>query len=122
MNNEAVEEVEVMTADLEGRLTEKDIVAWKEAVASYVRAYIFPRKQWVKDEEICWESVIQKVICKVTLGNYASKWEEFWDDQGGMEVVRKTISRRRQSCAEGQKKSFWSKYMSVGCKMSLIGN
>ena len=41
-NNVAVEEVEAMTTDLEGRLTEKDIVAWKEAVASYVRSYIFP--------------------------------------------------------------------------------
>ena len=56
--NEAVEEVQAMTADLEGRLTVKDIVAWKEAVASYVRSYIFPRKQFVKDEEIGWKSVI----------------------------------------------------------------
>ena len=51
--DEAVEEVQAMTADLEGRLTAKDIVAWKEAVASYVHSFLFPRKQFVKDEEIC---------------------------------------------------------------------
>jgi hypothetical protein len=43
------------------------------------------------------------------LGRFPSKWEEFWDEQEGMEVVRKTIGRRRQSFADGQKKNFWSK-------------
>ena len=57
------------------------------------------------------KSVIQQVICTATLGTYETKWEEFWNDQGGMEVVRRTISRRRQSSADGQKKNFQSKYM-----------
>ena len=97
-------------------------MAWKEEVATYIRAYIFPRKQWVKEEEICWGSVIQRVICKVILGKYVSKWREFWEDQGGQEVVRRTIGRRRQSCAEGQKKSFWSKYTMGRYETLLIEN
>ena len=109
MTQEAAEEVDMLAADIEGKLTPKDIVAWKEAVASYVRSSIFPRKQWVKDNEIEWGSGIQKIICKMTLGRFPAKWEEFWDEQGGMEVVRKTIGRRRQSFADGQKKNFWSK-------------
>ena len=113
MAQEAAEEVDLLAADIEGKLTAKDIVAWKEAVASYVRSSIFPRKQWVKDHEIEWGSGIQKIICKMTLGRFPAKWEEFWDEQGGMEVVRKTIGRRRQSSADGQKKNFRSEYMVV---------
>ena len=52
MTQEAADEVDMLAADIEGKLTAKDIVAWKEAVASYVRSAIFPRKQWVKDNEI----------------------------------------------------------------------
>ena len=114
MSQEAAEEVEALAADIEGNLTAKDIVAWKEAVASYVRSYIFPRKQWVKDHEICWGSGIQKLICRETLGKFPTKWEEFWEELGGMEVVRKTIGRRRQSSADGQKKNFRSEYL---CKI-----
>jgi hypothetical protein len=110
---EAVEEVDALAADIEGTLTAKDIVAWKEAVASYVRSSIFPRKQWVKDHEIAWGSEIQKLICKMTLGRFPAKWEEFWDEQGGMEVVRQTIGRRRQASADGQKKNFQSEYIVV---------
>jgi hypothetical protein len=110
---EAAEEVDMLAADIEGKLTAKDIVAWGEAVASYVRSSIFPRKQWVKDYEIEWRSGIQKIICKMTLGRFPAKWEEFWEEQGGMEVVCKTIGRRRQSSADGQKKHFWSEYMVV---------
>ena len=113
MTQEAAHEVDMLAADIEGTLTEKNIVAWKEAVASYVRSSIFPRKQWVKDNEIEWGSGIQKIICKMTLGRFPAKWEEFWDEQGGMEVVRKTIGRRRQSSADGQKKNFRSEYMVV---------
>jgi hypothetical protein len=113
MTQEAADEVDMLAADIEGKLTAKDIVAWKEAVASYVRSAIFPRKQWVKDNEIEWGSGIQKIICKMTLGRFPAKWEEFWDEQGGMEVVRKTIGRRRQSSADGQKKNFRSEYMVV---------
>ncbi len=113
MTQEAADEVDMLAADIEGKLTEKNIVAWKEAVASYVRSSIFPRKQWVKDNEIEWGSGIQKIICKMTLGRFPAKWEEFWDEQGGMEVVRKTIGRRRQSSADGQKKNFRSEYMVV---------
>jgi hypothetical protein len=92
-----VEEVEVLAVDTEGKLAAKDIVAWKEAVASYVCSSIFPRKQWVKDHEICWGSGLQKLICKMTLGGrFPTKWKEFWDEQGRMEVVRKTIGRRSQ--------------------------
>jgi hypothetical protein len=110
---EAVEEVDALAADIEGTLTAKDIVAWKEAVASYVRSSIFPRKQWVKDHEIAWGSEIQKLIYKMTLGRFPAKWEEFWDEQGGMEVVRQTIGRRRQASADGQKKNFQSEYIVV---------
>ena len=110
---EAAEEVEALAADIEGNLTAKDIVAWKEAVASYVCSSIFPRKQWVKDHEIQWGSRIQKLICKMTLRRFPAKWEEFWDEQGGMEVVRRTIGRRRQSSADGQKKNFRSVYIVV---------
>jgi hypothetical protein len=46
--------------------------------------------------------------CKMMLGRFPAKWEEFLDEQGGMEVVCKTIWRRRQSSADGQKKNFWS--------------
>jgi hypothetical protein len=109
MTQEAAEERDMLAADIEGELTPKDIATWKEAVASYVLSSIFPRKQWVKDHEIQWGSGIQKIICKMMLGRFPSKWEEFWDEQGGMEVVRKTIGRRRQSFADGQKKNFWSK-------------
>ena len=107
-NPTEVEEVEALAAELEGKLTAKHIKAWKEAVACYVRTTIFPRKQFVKDEEICWGSGIQKVICVKTLGRVPSKWQDFWDEQGGMEVVRRTINRRRQSSADGQKKNFQS--------------
>ncbi len=113
MTQEAADEVDMLAADIEGTSTEKNIVAWKEAVASYVRSSIFPRKQWVKDNEIEWGSGIQKIICKMTLGKFPAKWEEFWDEQGGMEVVRKTIGRRRQSSAGGQKKNFQSEYSMV---------
>jgi hypothetical protein len=109
MMQEAAEEVDMLAADIEGKLTPKDIVAWKEAVASYVRSSIFPRKQWVEDHEIEWGSGIQKIICKMMLGRFPSKWEEFWDEQGGLEVERKTIGKRRQSSADGKKKHFWSK-------------
>jgi hypothetical protein len=97
MAQEAAEEVDMLAADIEGKLTAKDIVAWwKEAVlASYVCSFIFPRRQWVKDHEIEWGSGIQNIICKMTLGRFPAKWEEFWDEQGGMEVVGKTIGRRR---------------------------
>ena len=108
-----VEEVEALAADILGKLTAKDIEAWKEAVASYVCSCIFPRKQWVRDDEICWGSGIQKVVCKMTLGRFPAKWEEFWEDQGGLEVVRKTIGRRRQSLADGQKNNFRSEYLAV---------
>jgi hypothetical protein len=121
MSWEAVEEVEVLAADIEGKLAAKDIVAWKEAVASYVHSSIFPRKQWVKDHEICWGSSIQKLICKMTLGRFPTKWEAFWDEQGGMEVVRKTIGRRRQSSADGQKKNFQSEYLVVLSETMLYG-
>ena len=67
-------EVEWNAADLEGRLSAKDITAGKEEVANYVRSYIFPRKQWVKDDEIDWGSEIQKVICKMTLKRFPNKW------------------------------------------------
>jgi hypothetical protein len=67
-----------------------------------------PRKQWVKDYKIYWGSGIPKLICKMTLARFPTKWEELWDEQGGMEVVRKTIGRRRQLSADGQKKNFWS--------------
>ena len=43
MMQEAAEEVDMLAADIEGKLTAKDIVAWKEAVASYVHSSIFPR-------------------------------------------------------------------------------
>ena len=86
-----VEEVEALAADIVGKLTAKDIEAWKETVASYVRSYIFPRKQWVRDDEICWGSGIQKLFCKMTLGRFPTKWEEYWEDHGGLEVVQKTI-------------------------------
>jgi len=102
-------EVEWNAGDIEGRLSAKDIAAWKDEVANYVRSYIFPRKQWVKDKEIGWGSEMQKLICKMTLKRFPNKWEEFWDEQGGMEVVRKTIGRRRQSSADGQKKNFQSR-------------
>ena len=115
-------EVEWNAADLEGRSSVKDIAAWKEEVANYVRSYIFPRKQWVKDKEIGWGSEMQKLICKMTLKRFPSKWEEFWDEQGGMEVVRKTIGRRRQSSAEGQKKNFRSKYHVVWIKQFVVVN
>jgi hypothetical protein len=121
MSREAVEEVEVLAADIEGKLTAKNIVAWKEAAASYVRSSISPRKQWVRDHEICWGSGIQKLICKMTLGRYPAKWEEFWDEQGGMEAVCKTIGRRRQSCADGQKTNFWSEYLVVSSETMLYG-
>jgi hypothetical protein len=49
----------------------------------------------------------------MTLGRFPTKWEEFWNEQGGMEVVRRTIGRRRQSSADGQKKNFWSAYIVV---------
>jgi hypothetical protein len=49
----------------------------------------------------------------MTLGRSPAKWEEFWDEQGGMKVVRKTIVRRRQSSTDEQKKNFWSEYMVV---------
>jgi hypothetical protein len=111
MQLEAAEKVENLAVDIEGRLTAKVIADWKKAVASYVRSYIFPRKQWVKDHEIEWGSGIQKIICAKTLGRCSTQWEEFWDEQGGMEVVRKTIGRRRQSLADGQKKNVWSEYM-----------
>ena len=113
MTQEAADEVDMLAADIEGKLTAKDIVAWKEAVASYVRSAIFPRKQWVKDNEIEWGSGIQKIICKMKLGKFPTKWQEFWDEQGGMEVVRKTIGRRRQSSADGQKKNLQSEYSMV---------
>ena len=90
-------EIAALAADLEGKLTAKNIVAWKEAVAGYVHSSIFPRKQWVMDHEICWGSVIQKLVCNKILGRFPTKWEEFWDEQGGMEVVRKTIGMMRQS-------------------------
>ena len=122
MSREAVEEVEVLAADIEGKLTAKNIVAWQEAIASYVRSSIFPRKQWVKDHEICWGSGIQKLICKMTLGGrFPTKWEELWDERGGMEVVRKTIGRRRQSSADGQKTNFWSEYLVVLSETMLYG-
>jgi hypothetical protein len=111
MQQEAAEEAENLAADIEGRLTAKVIEDWKEAVASYVRSYIFPRKQWVKDDEIEWGSGIQKIICKKTLGRFSTRWEEFWEERGGMEVGRKTIGRRRQASADGQKKNFRSEYM-----------
>jgi len=120
MQQEAAGEVENLAADIEGRLTAKVIADWKEAIASYVRSSIFPRKQWVKDKEIEWGSGIQKIICAKTLGRYSTQWEEFWEEHGGMEVVRKTIGRRRQSSADGQKKNFRSEYMvvlseNIGC-------
>ena len=121
MRQEAAEEFEALAADIEGNLTAKDILAWKEAVASYVRSYIFPRKQWVKDHEICWGSGIQKLICRKTLGKFPTKWEEFWEEQGGMEVVRKTIGRRRQWSADGQKKNFWIEYLVVLSETMLYG-
>ena len=68
INQNAVEEIEALAAEIEGTLTAKHVVAWKEAVAGYVRNCIFPRKQWVKDEEICWGSMIQKVICSKAIG------------------------------------------------------
>jgi hypothetical protein len=110
---ETREEIQALAADIEGKVTAKDIVAWKEGVATYVRSSIFPRKQWVKDDEIQWGSPIQKIICKMTLGRFPTKWEEFWNEQGGMEVVRRTIGRRRQSSADGQKKNFRSVYIVV---------
>jgi len=106
---EAVHEAEALAADLEGRLTKKNLEEWKLVVGSYVRCQIFPRKQWVKDEEIEWGSELQKIICKKTLKRFPTKWEQFWVEHGGMEVVRMTIGRRRQSSAEGQKKNFQSK-------------
>jgi hypothetical protein len=118
---EATGEIAALAADLEGTLTAKDIVAWKEAVAGYVRSAIFPRKQWVMDHEICWGSAIQKLVCNKTLRRFPMKWEEFWDEQGGMEVVRKTIGRRRQSSADGQKKNFRSEYIVVLSKTLLYG-
>jgi hypothetical protein len=57
----------------------------------------------------------------MTLGRYPAKWEEFWDEQGGMEVVRKTIGRRRQSSADGQKTNFWSEYLVVSSETMLYG-
>jgi hypothetical protein len=39
-----------------------------------------------------------------------------------MEVVRKTIGRRRQSSADGQKKNFWSEYMVVLSENIAAGN
>jgi hypothetical protein len=48
------------------------------------------------------------------LKRFPIKWQEFWEEQGGMEVVQKTIGRRRrQSSADGQKKKFWSKYLAA---------
>ena len=115
-------EVEWNAGDIEGRLSAKDIAAWKDEVANYVRSYIFPRKQWVKDKEIGWGSEMQKLICKMTLKRFPNKWEEFWDEQGGMEVVRKTIGRRRQSSADGQKKNFQSRYHDVWMKQFDVVN
>ena len=105
----AVQEGEALAADIEGRLTPKNLEEWKEVVANYVRCNIFPRKQWVKDEEIKWGSDLQKIICKKTLKRFPTKWEKCWVEQGGMEVVRMTIGRRRQSSADGQTKNFQSK-------------
>jgi hypothetical protein len=122
MQQEAAEEVDMLAANIEGRLTAKVIDDWKEAVASYVRSSIFPRKQWVKDHEIQWGSGIQKIICMKTLGRYSPRWEEFWEEQGGMEVVRKTIGRRRQSSADGQKKNFRSEYMVVLSESIAVWN
>jgi hypothetical protein len=73
-------------------LTAKHIEAWKEVVASYVPSNIFPRKQWVKDDEIFWGSELQQqIICMMTLKIFPTKWQEFWEEQGGMEVVWRTI-------------------------------
>ncbi len=96
----------MLAADIEERLTAKVVEAWKEAVAGYVHSSIFPSKQWLKDHKIQWGSGIQKTICKMTLVRFPAKWEEFWDEKGGMEVVNKTIGRRRQLSADGQKKNF----------------
>jgi len=121
-NQNEGQEVDALAADLEGKLTTKGVMAWKEAIASFVRSSIFPRKQFVTDEEICWGSVIQKVICTKTLGRFPGKWQEFWEEQGGMEVVRRTVARRRQSSADGQKKNFQSKYQVRMSMNKNIGN
>ena len=75
VTQEAADEVDMLAADIEGRLTAKDIVAWKEAEATYVRSAIFPRKQWVKDNKIEWGSRIQKIICKMTY--FQQNWKSF---------------------------------------------
>jgi len=116
----AVEEGEALAADIAGRLTANGIQAWKEAIESFVHSSIFPRKQWVKDDEMHWGSELQKIICKMTLTRFPTRWEEFWEEKGGMEAVHKTLGRRRQLLADGQKKNFPSEYLAVlGEKVAL---
>ena len=56
-----------------------------------------------------WKQKRQNLGLLDTDDHAATKWEEFWEDHGGMEVVRMTIGRKRQSLADGQKKNFQSK-------------
>jgi hypothetical protein len=61
----------------------------------------------VKDEEICWGvSYNRSSVAMMTLEIFSTEsWREFGEEHGGMEEVWKTIGRRRQSSADGQKKN-----------------
>jgi hypothetical protein len=53
----------------------------------------------------------------LTLKRFPTKGQEFWEEQGVMEVVWRTIGRRRQSSADGRNNNFGSKYLaSLGWK------
>jgi len=82
---------------------------WHDSAAEYVRSELFPKKQFVDDEELVMGRTIQKLVCMHIHISGEERARVYWEEKGGKQIVRNTFRKKSQSAQNAMKLAFRGK-------------
>jgi hypothetical protein len=90
-------------------LCKQTLADWKDATADFVRTKLFDKKQFVSDEDLVMGGHIQKLVSFELHISGIERQRLFWEEKGGMSMVRNTVRRKRQAAQNAMKLAFRGK-------------
>ena len=90
-------------------LCKQTLAEWKDATADYVRTKLFDKQQFVSDEDLVMGGHIQKLVSFELHISGIERQRLFWEEKGGMSMVRNTVRRKRQAAQNAMKLAFRGK-------------